>query len=150
MKKLPILIFEGMDKTGKTTLMKELGKKTGFRYVVVDRGPIGFTTYNMLFDRNLEDVKAYNQMELDLLRVPHLVIYCRPHLFTILNRLKEHKEELPKGTDIDDHIKMYDWRYGKSKLNKVSINTDKSIDECIDEIIKHAEAISNEQYEQCE
>jgi len=55
--KQAVVIFEGMDKTGKTTLKEEFNKRTNFIHYVVDRGPISNIVYNNLFNRekNLND-----------------------------------------------------------------------------------------------
>ena len=46
------VIFEGLDKTGKTTLEWELLKATNFKHIVIDRGPVGYMTFDRLFGRS--------------------------------------------------------------------------------------------------
>lgn len=35
------LIFEGLDKTGKTTIIEEINKRTKYKYITRDRGAAG-------------------------------------------------------------------------------------------------------------
>lgn len=66
-----IIIFEGMDRVGKTTLMNKITQLTDYKFPMMDRGPAGFKAYDMIFDRQTEerdlsyykDAEALNQMD---------------------------------------------------------------------------------------
>ena len=45
------VIFEGLDKAGKTTLEWEFLKATNFKHVVIDRGPVGYMTFDKILGR---------------------------------------------------------------------------------------------------
>ena len=49
------VIFEGLDKVGKTTLEWDLHRATNFKHVVIDRGPVGYMVFDKIFDRETED-----------------------------------------------------------------------------------------------
>lgn len=132
---IPILIFEGMDKTGKDTLINEIAQLTDYKYVCIDRAVVGFKTYNSILNKS-HPASDYDIMEKELLGVSHLMIYCRPEIETIRRRLKEHNEVLPEGTSIVETLKVYDLNYSQSRLNKIVIDTDLSVSECVD-IIMH-------------
>ena len=50
-----ILIFEGADKVGKTTLIKAFHKLTNYKYPIIDRFTGTTWVYDKLFNRNVID-----------------------------------------------------------------------------------------------
>ena len=46
-----LIIFEGMDKTGKTSLINEFNKRTNFKHIVLDRGAISSYVYDAIYER---------------------------------------------------------------------------------------------------
>lgn len=54
MSKARLVFMEGIDKVGKTTLIPGVREGTGFRHVVVDRGPISNMAYAMKFHRSAD------------------------------------------------------------------------------------------------
>ena len=46
-----IIIFEGIDKVGKSTLKALLDKKANFNHWVIDRGPLSHMAYNIAYGR---------------------------------------------------------------------------------------------------
>lgn len=97
-----IIIFEGMDRVGKTTLMNKTTQLTDYKFPMMDRGPAGFATYDVLLDRKTEermamyakDAEALNQMDV-------LYVYLYAHNKEILRRLKEEGKPLKYNTDLD-------------------------------------------------
>lgn len=97
-----IIIFEGMDRVGKTTLMNKITQLTDYKFPMMDRGPAGFATYDVLLDRKTEermamyakDAEALNQMDV-------LYVYLYAHNKEILRRLKEEGKPLKYNTDLD-------------------------------------------------
>ena len=136
-KSKPILIiFEGADKTGKTTIRDRFNKKTNFGYVVLDRLTTSSKIYNELFGRDrlgyyktIEDamIKAFNV----------LVVLCECDTEIILERLRNANEELPEQLrNVDKVKKAFREEVERSFINYVVIDTtNKEIDECVDSII---------------
>lgn len=136
-KSKPILIiFEGVDKTGKTTIRDRFNKKTNFGYVVLDRLTTSSKIYNEFFGRDrlgyyktIEDamIKAFNV----------LVVLCECDTKIILERLRNANEELPEQLrNVDEVKKAFREEVERSFINYVVIDTtNKEIDECVDSII---------------
>lgn len=136
-KSKPILIiFEGVDKTGKTTIRDRFNKKTNFGYVVLDRLTTSSKIYNEFFGRDrlgyyktIEDamIKAFNV----------LVVLCECDTEIILERLRNANEELPEQLrNVDKVKKAFREEVERSFINYVVIDTtNKEIDECVDSII---------------
>jgi hypothetical protein len=101
--KQAVVIFEGMDKTGKTTLKEEFNKRTNFIHYVVDRGPISNIVYNNLFNREKELNDFFEKLCVSIRNVNHLIVYCYANENDIKERLKKHNEELPENTTILKH-----------------------------------------------
>lgn len=137
------VIFEGLDKTGKTTLEWEFLKATNFKHVVVDRGPMGYMTFDKLFGR---DTKLGNQEFIRQARKAMkpggntFVVYCYTDENVVNERLKKHGEKLLqevepyKGRSYAKVQKLYATnvaRYYKHERTLMLDTTNKSIDECI-------------------
>lgn len=137
------VIFEGLDKTGKTTLEWEFLKATNFKHVVVDRGPMGYMTFDKLFGR---DTKLGNQEFIRQARKAMkpggntFVVYCYTDENVVNERLKKHGEKLLqevepyKGRSYAKVQKLYATnvaRYYKPERTLMLDTTNKSIDECI-------------------
>jgi len=137
------VIFEGLDKTGKTTLEWEFLKATNFKHVVVDRGPMGYMTLDKLFGR---DTKLGNQEFIHQARKAMkpggntFVVYCYTDENVVNERLKKHGEKLLqevepyKGRSYAKVQKLYATnvaRYYKPERTLMLDTTNKSIDECI-------------------
>jgi hypothetical protein len=136
------LIFEGADKSGKTTIIKEFHKATNFKYSCIDRFSGTSFAYNLFWERNLnnkeyllQDISSFDKAILIYLEVPTEVAAVR---------FKEHNE---KDLDIKDYDKLkesYEIYLKGTPLYIVRINTNKSISETVKEIIKFIEDFENE------
>jgi deoxyadenosine/deoxycytidine kinase len=95
-----LLIFEGMDRVGKTTLMNKITQLTDYKFPMMDRGPAGFMTYDTIFDRvtaerklsYFKDAESLNQMDV-------LYIYLHASGKELLRRLKKEGKPLAYSTD---------------------------------------------------
>lgn len=131
-----LIIFEGVDKSGKTTLKDLFNKKTNFSYVVLDRLTASSKIYNNFFNR--DRLEYYNQFEKRVLESFNvLVVLCECETKTIIERLKNANELLPeKLKDIDKVKAEFRKEVDNSFSNYIVIDTMKEINECVDEIIK--------------
>lgn len=121
-----LIILEGVDRTGKTTVQSHLDQVSNYRNFVLIRGPIGFLTYNKIYDKKVKE-KYYLELEEQLLKVRHFVIFLYAPLEVLEKRAKEtnQKKPLPKGGTWEEHLKTYNFYYEKSKLNKIKFDTSK-------------------------
>lgn len=133
----PILIvFEGVDKSGKTTLKDAFNKKTNFSYVVLDRLTTSSKIYNNFFGR--DRLEYYNRFERSVIEsFKVLVVLCECDTNLIVNRLMNANEVLPEQLKDIDKVKMaFRKEIEKCFANFISIDTTKkSIDECVNDII---------------
>lgn len=133
----PILIvFEGVDKSGKTTLKDEFNKTTNFKYVVLDRLTTSSKVYNKAFgrDRNkyYEDVRKAFARSFNVLEV-----LCICSTDEIKKRLDEANEKLPDELKDIIHVQS-DFLIEVIKsdgFNNMIIDTTRNIDECVKDIV---------------
>ncbi len=139
------VIFEGLDKVGKTTLEWEFLKATNFKHVVIDRGPVGYMVFDKLFDR---ETKLGNQQFIHQARKimkPHsefMVIYVHCDEQVAAERLSNVNEECPYN--YKKAQKLYrDNAYRFYKQEKLlDIDTSNmSIDDCVKSIIEKLEEV---------
>lgn len=142
------IIFEGMDKTGKTTLIKELGKQTSYKDILIDRGPAGYKFYDIIYNRlnefyerkwnkQAKQIMFHNDTNDDDLKT--LVIYLQVRDKIFVKRLREANEEEPNIKHMSYLKQESLYRnlcfemYGEDNI--LIINTDEmTIDESIEEI----------------
>lgn len=131
-----LIIFEGVDKSGKTTLKDKFNKKTNFGYVVLDRLTTSSKIYNNFFNR--DRLEYYNRFERSVIESFNiLVVLCECDTDLIVERLRNANEVLPEQLkNIDEVKKAFEEEVEKSFTNYMLIDTTKrSIDECVDDII---------------
>ncbi len=106
-----LVIFEGMDKVGKSSLIIELNKATNFEHLVFDRGAASCLNYDELLERQtskrtnsfLKYARALNTME-DL-----LVVYCYADESKVQSRLDEANEDwLPCSISYKEQQQVYE------------------------------------------
>jgi thymidylate kinase len=117
-----IIIFDGTDKAGKTTLMYALAKATNYEHINIDRGPNSFIAYDHIYGRPYE--LDHLKTEMDLRNTSHLCVYCYADESDIKRRLKEAGETWPneQGT-ISEVKKTFNESMLMSNLNTIYINT---------------------------
>ena len=131
------VIFEGLDKAGKTTLEWEFMKATGFKHVIIDRGPVGYMVFDELFDRStkLGQQNFIHQARKALKSGDFIVVYCKVSPEVAAKRLAEHSEKCPY--DYEKAQKLYDRqvkRYYREDY-VVVVDTDRPIARCVDQIV---------------
>lgn len=135
--KRPILIiFEGVDKSGKTSLKDKFNKKTNFSYVVLDRLTTSSKIYNDFFNR--DRLEYYNKFERSIVTTFNvLVVLCECDTSLIEERLEKANEVLPEQLkNIDEVKKAFEREIEKSFTNYIVIDTtNRSIDDCVEDII---------------
>lgn len=117
-----IVLFEGMDKVGKTTLIHELNKATNYEHIIIDRGPNSYIVYDDLYHRPyvIDHVKT----ELDIHNTSHLCVYCYANEEDIKDRLEKAGEIFPKEQGTISSVKAsFDIAMSYSYLDVLYINT---------------------------
>lgn len=142
------VIFEGLDKAGKTTLEWEFLKATNFKHMVVDRGPVGYMTFDKIFGRDtkLGNEDFIHQARKIMKSKEFIVVYCSVDKDKAEMRLKEHNEICPYDYAKAQKLYRNNVRrfYNQKKVLELN-TTNKSIGECIELIIeKLKEAQKNE------
>lgn len=138
-----IVIFDGMDKVGKTTLIHALDKATNYEHIIIDRGPNSYLVYDTIYNR--PHMIDHLKTEMDLKNTSHLCVYCLADEDDIKQRLKETGESWAseQGT-ISDVKEMFNRSMAWSDLNKAYVNTSKlSIEQAV---LKIKEAIESLKY----
>ena len=139
------VIFEGLDKAGKTTLEWDLHRATNFKNVVIDRGPVGYMVFDKIFDRETEDgTKEYfKQIEMVNDSEDFMVIYCTVNKEVAKDRLKVHDEKCPYNYEEAQKLYknyVYDF-YKNEKIIEVD-TTFLSVEECTEIIVKKLKEIA--------
>lgn len=133
-----LVIFEGLDKTGKTTLIGEVNKATGFKHIVLDRFAVSSIVYSKLLNR------GYEQMYYDILNVVKqtnvMMVYCYTDKETWENRVTQYDEKLPHlRSDFNKLNDMFLSEIIRSGIETLFVDTTKPIEECVKTIVAHIE-----------
>lgn len=129
-----LLILEGMDKSGKTTIINYINKKTNYTPLILDRGPIGYKVYSELYNKETTP-SDYDALEKELCKIKHLCVYLYAFEKDIQTRcLLTNEPKIDNG--IAWHLQTYQKYYEASSLNKIKINTSSKTFEEIFSIIK--------------
>lgn len=88
------LVFEGLDKTGKGTLEKLVGKFTNYEHIVVDRGPLGYIAYDTIHNRLTDERLEIFEYDWSMIKDDAVIIYCFAKNETIRARQAQHNEEV--------------------------------------------------------
>ncbi len=133
------VIFEGLDKSGKGTLEHEFLKATNFKHIVIDRGPAGYATFDILFQRVTTAGKSgYAKNVVDMKRSKNfVVVYCKAPADVALKRIKEHGETCPYDYVFAQKIynDAIELLYKDSGIKVIEVDTTKSVNKCINLIL---------------
>jgi len=114
-----IIIIEGVDRTGKTTLQERLKRHYDYAHLVIVRGPVGLKAYNHIYKRNVGEA-YYDLMESSFRKLKAYMLYLYADINTIEKRIKEEKG--PR-IDVKGDLEVYEHYYKESILDKYKINT---------------------------
>lgn len=132
------VIFEGLDKAGKTTLEWEFMKATNFKHVVIDRGPVGYMVFDELFNRStkLGQQNFIHQARKALKTGDFMVVYCKVPAPVAAGRLAAHGEDCPY--DYEKAQKLYDKQVSHyyRDTHVLELDTTQTIEECVEQIVE--------------
>lgn len=138
------VIFEGLDKSGKTTLEWEFLKATNFKHVVIDRGPVGYMTFDKILGREtkLGNHEFIHQARKIMKSGDFMVVYCTVEKETADKRLELHNETCPYNyTKAQKLYRDSVHRYYKPEKTLELDTTSRSIDECVELIVEKIESL---------
>lgn len=143
------IIFEGLDKTGKTTLEWELLKATNFKNIIIDRGPAGYMTFDKILGRETPSgISNFIRQAREVMELDFTVVYCKASEDVVNQRLKEHNEkQLDSGWSYKDMQDLYERNVNllyESKNVLILDTSNKSITECIDILLKRIEEVKSQ------
>lgn len=135
-----VLIFEGLDKTGKTSLKTEILKRTN-SIICWDRGPASQWVYGMLMGKEETPSKeALHTLE-DCMNIASefdtIYVWVRTDLDILKKRMKFHNEDefLIKTVLVTNFL--YNSYMSDTQLPIIEINTtNSSIEDCVEKILK--------------
>ena len=84
-----LIIFEGPDKTGKSSIIDYFRKMTDFKHVVIDRAFISSAVYNIKFGRNYNCLHYIEQLKQISSKVKVLIVLCIADIDVIKDRIKK-------------------------------------------------------------
>lgn len=139
-----ILIFCGCDKTGKSTLIKEVHKATNYKYPIIDRFTDSSIVYGKYRNRKL-NYNYYKEIEKSMIDQV-LLVYITANYNTIKDRIIKNNEKdinYNEIKSIKDEYQKYLNKYTLFKYITIdtSINT---IRNCVYKIVKEIKLIENE------
>lgn len=138
------VIFEGLDKAGKTTLEWEFLNATNFKHMVIDRGPVGYMIFDKLFDREtkLGNQDFIHQARKIMKNQDFLVVYCFASEDVVNKRLKEYDEKVPYDyTKAQKLLRNNIRRFYKCEKTLELDTSNKTISECVQMIVKKLEEV---------
>lgn len=96
-----LVLFEGQDESGKTTLMKKFNEYTNFKHTVVDRAFISTAVYNTKFSRDNDGIDYLVQLR-DISKATNvLVVLCKadPDIIRSRYRCSDKKDYIAKDEE---------------------------------------------------
>jgi thymidylate kinase len=139
--KVKILAFDGPDKVGKSTIIREVNQRTNYEYLCIDRFIGSAWVYDRLSGRRKrEEMLAATERELARLEaavVINIILKCDRE--TLVQRiLREEEGAVNRIAVLDCVMELYDeYSRRKSILPVVEVDTTgKSVDETVVEILQ--------------
>ena len=145
MSRAMLLIFEGFDKVGKTSLINAIDKATNYKHFMLDRGPASYIAYGNLLHKEHAQ-RDYVKLEMMFKENLTLQICLTADIQDIEDRFRVHGEgSLPMNTNIEDHKIEFEAQYTLSNMpHKIIINTSPiTIEETLKIVLDKIEEISN-------
>ena len=140
---MKIVIFEGLDRTGKNSAITELNNLTNYRYPTINRFLGSCWVYGTFYRRDTEEqleryIKLENKLNLD----NYLLVYLHADSRDLIARINDTKETDIRPIDIGELSFLYSRWLAKTKFNKLVINTsENTVFQVADKIWSHLKLI---------
>ena len=143
------VVFEGLDKAGKGTLELEFLKATNVKHIVIDRGPMGYMTFDKLFGRStkLGDRDFIHYARKITKSNDYMIVYCVVDKRVAEERLKAHNEKCPY--DYDKAQKLYRdnvYRYYRADKVMELDTTLLPVERCVELIVEKLKEVMGSEY----
>ena len=126
-----IIIYEGLDRSGKTTTKKEMERLTNYKYIVIDRMYLSAICYEKIKNRKNDVNYYYDQFEKICKNFKVLIVYCKISDASIIkNRVVNENEKVLFVSEVDSLIKYFDIEIEKLIKNKLCDVYILNVDEC--------------------
>lgn len=134
---MALLIFEGLDKSGKTTLKNKILEITN-QHICWDRGPASQWVYGQLYKKkdtpSAEDLyKLENAM---VQAFPVFYVYAFAETLTLMVRMYKYRESTFLMERIEETKKLYEEYFKNSPIPVIRVNTNEQLDNCIEKIFQ--------------
>lgn len=141
-----IIFLDGIDKSGKTSIKKELVKQSEGKYLVIDRAFISQIVYSRLYNRNINEIFFLAKMATYNSLGNTNFIFVFADYKDIKQRIIDCNEQDITIEDVEKHKKMFEEVIEEIELitpiRVIRINTsDKTISETVKEIIDRIDYI---------
>ena len=144
-----VIIFEGVDKSGKTTLKNEFHKATNYAFVSIDRLTVSGKAYSYVFNRGDHDYLSSVEKAF-VKAMPTLCVLCVADPSVIKRRMIDTNEQIPdKLQDIARTQLLFKSFFDDSSYeHKLVLDTGElSVEQCIDSIKNKIDEISKNEWE---
>ncbi len=119
-----MIFFEGVDRCGKTTLMKKFNKITKFKYLTIDRGPLSYYVYSQVFQRE----RSLTYPELYSILARSVIVYVECDIYALENRILRSGH---RAIDIEKHTKTFEeslWAMKRHGIRVIKIVSNEDTD----------------------
>lgn len=145
-----IIIFEGVDKSGKSTLIEKLNKRIDFGIIVLDRFTTSSKVYDEMFARNGRNYFVEIEQSFKQVYEP-LVVLCVAPADVIQKRLDLYTEYLPRQLSDINKVQNAYYKEIESFENRLILNTHiLSPEECVEIILEKIDEILKRQRKEVE
>ena len=100
--KINSICVEGVDRCGKTEIIKLLDKATDYKFINVIRGPIGYEAYNRMFNKG-QDSEAFKATGI-IMSEYTVTIFIRCREETLRQRMIDTNEILRGCNSVEDSL----------------------------------------------
>ena len=142
------IIWEGLDRSGKTTTRKLVEKQRNGKDIVIDRFIGSNIVYGKLYKRYSKEElqKLYNDEQCFRSFFDSVLIYLYAPVNVIIKRIEKDKHEKIDKIKLKKTSKEFNEYYKKCSFeNKIKINTDKNTQkEVVNKILNYLKTIENE------
>jgi len=136
---IKIVVFEGCDGSGKTTLMRAFNIATNYKHLCIDRFTGSMFTYAYDKSRSVAVSEILNAENILNDCFDTYLILCNCEPVTINARLDAKMDSLDRSK-VRYHIFLFNTYFELSNFNnKKSINTDNSLIKCVNEVVNFVE-----------
>ena len=136
--------IEGPDCSGKTTLYRQLHKKTNFKYNIQDRSCMSMYVYSKMYDREDSSI-WFDKILDDLRRLDTLYIVLLPTKSVILDRLRERGDDFQDETsilEVRDYFRNFA-KMGFGSFPNVLVLEEDNLEENVNKTISFIESLNS-------